>query len=149
MLCPVCSSPNTQVKDSRETDEGKVIRRRRECAKCKGKFTTFERVQIRELYVVKRSGIKKKFDREKIATSIKTAVRKRSITEEKIHEIIDNIVAEVSSSGKKEIYSRIIGEKIMRALAEIDEVAYIRFASVYKDFTSAKDFARFIQILGK
>lgn len=144
MQCPFCHSHDTYVKDSRDSEEGTVIRRRRHCSKCKSKFTTLERVQLKELFVLKRSGLKKPFDRQKIVDSIKTAVRKRRITESQIDAIVDEITRKLNNTGIKEISTRKIGEMIMMALADIDEVAYIRFASVYKDFMSAKDFANFI-----
>ncbi len=144
MKCPFCQSPDTVVKDSRETDEGKIVRRRRSCLKCKGRFTTFERIQLRELIIVKRSGAKRPFDRVKILKSITTALRKRNFTEEEIEKIANRITLEIESSSSKEVQSRMIGKLIMQELAKIDPVAYIRFASVYKDFSTAKDFAKFI-----
>ena len=149
MYCPFCNYPETQVKDSRNTEEGKIVRRRRICMKCHARFTTFERVMLKELFVIKRSGVKKKFDRDKIIKSMIAAVRKRSITEESLEKIADNIVSEVERSASGEIQTRNIGAMIMKALAQIDQVAYIRFASVYKDFASAKDFAKFIGDLKK
>ncbi len=144
MKCPFCQSEDISVKDSRDTHEGKVIRRRRQCGKCKGRFTTFERIQIRELTVIKRTGVKRPFDRNKILQSITTALRKRNVTDEEIENITDKIVVEIESSTSREINSRAIGKLIMQKLAKIDPVAYIRFASVYKDFATAQDFAKFI-----
>jgi len=144
MKCIFCQSPDTVVKDSRETDEGKVVRRRRSCLKCNGRFTTFERVQLRELIIVKKSGAKRPFDRAKILKSITTALRKRNFLEEEIEEIANRITQEVESSNSKEVQSQMIGKLIMQELAKIDQVAYIRFASVYKDFSTAQDFAKFI-----
>lgn len=144
MKCPFCQSTDISVKDSRDTNEGKVIRRRRHCANCNGRFTTFERIQIRELVVIKRTGAKRPFDRSKILKSITTALRKRNITDEAIEIVTDKIVVELESSSSKEINSRMIGKLIMQELAKIDPVAYIRFASVYKDFATAQDFAKFI-----
>lgn len=144
MRCPYCQSTDTSVKDSRDTDEGRVIRRRRLCSSCHGRFTTFERIQIRELVVVKRTGVRRPFDRSKILKSIATALRKRNITDEQVEKLADKIVLELESSSKKEINSRMIGKLIMQELAKIDPVAYIRFASVYKDFSTAQDFAKFI-----
>jgi transcriptional repressor NrdR len=144
MQCPFCAAEDTNVKDSRSTDEGKVVRRRRQCDKCGGRFTTFERLQIRELVVVKRSGSKRPFDRNKVRNAIATALRKRNFDDKEIDEISDRIVLELESSSSREIPSRKIGNLIMQELAKIDEVAYIRFASVYKDFTNAQDFAKFI-----
>lgn len=144
MKCPFCEAKNTSVKDSRETDESRVIRRRRHCGKCNGRFTTFERIQFRELVVIKRTGAKRPFDRTKILKSIATALRKRNFTDEDIEKLSDRIVLELESSTTKEIKSKAIGKLIMQELAKIDPVAYIRFASVYKDFSNAQDFAKFI-----
>lgn len=144
MKCPFCEAKNTSVKDSRETDESKMIRRRRHCSNCNGRFTTFERIQFRELVVIKRTGSKRPFDRTKIFKSIATALRKRNFTNEDIEKLADRIVLELESSTTKEIKSRAIGKLIMQELAKIDPVAYIRFASVYKDFSNAQDFAKFI-----
>ncbi len=144
MHCPFCNHKDTRVNDSRNSDEGKVVRRRRICDKCHARFTTFEKVVLKELFVIKRSGIKKKFDRDKIIKSMLAAVRKRNIPEGAIDKIADHIHNEVERSASGEIQTRNIGSMIMKALAQIDQVAYIRFASVYKDFSSAKDFARFI-----
>ncbi len=144
MKCPFCQSPDNVVKDSRQTDEGKVVRRRRSCLKCKGRFTTFERVQLRELIIVKKSGAKRPFDRVKILKSIATALRKRNFTQEEIEKIANRITLEIESSSSKEVQSHMIGKLIMQELAKIDPVAYIRFASVYKDFSTAQDFAKFI-----
>ena len=145
MRCPFCNNFSTQVKDSRNNEDGRVVRRRRYCNACKSRFTTLERVQLKELFVVKKSGLKKPFDREKIVISIKTAVRKRNISQEQIDEIADNIYKELENSNIKEVSTRKIGEMIMQALADIDEVAYIRFASVYHDFGAAKDFRNFVK----
>ena len=135
---------NTSVKDSRETDESRVTRRRRYCNNWNGRFTTFERIQFRELIVIKRTGSKRPFDRSKILKSITTALRKRNFTDENIEKLADRISLELESSTTKEIKSTTIGKLIMQELAKIDPVAYIRFASVYKDFTNAQDFAKFI-----
>lgn len=144
MKCPFCEAKNTSVKDSRETDEARVIRRRRHCSNCNGRFTTFERIQFRELVVIKRTGTKRPFDRTKILKSITTALRKRNFTNEDIEQLTERIVLELESLPIKEIKSRAIGKLIMQELAKIDPVAYIRFASVYKDFSNAQDFAKFI-----
>lgn len=148
MRCPFCSSPDSLVKDSRDTEDSKVIRRRRLCIECGKKFTTFERIQRQELIVLKRSGVKKIFDRDKVYKSIMTAVRKRNISDEKVEQIVSRVVTEIESSGIKETSTRKIGELIMKELAKIDQVAYIRFASVYKDFSSVQDFAKFISRIG-
>ncbi len=145
MKCPFCQESNSSVKDSRDTSEGKVIRRRRHCGSCGGRFTTFERIQMRELVVVKRTGTKRPFDRSKILKSITTALRKRNFTEEQIEKLSDKVTLELESSSSREIPSRMIGKLIMSELEKIDLVAYIRFASVYKDFATAQDFARFIK----
>lgn len=147
MRCPYCKETETVVKDSRDTDDNNSIRRRRHCQCCNGRFTTFEKVQIRELSVVKRTGLKRPFDRSKIINSLTTATRKRDFSIENIEKIADKIVLEVQSLSTKEVTSRKIGKIIMQELAKIDPVAYIRFASVYKDFTSAQDFAKFINKL--
>jgi transcriptional repressor NrdR len=144
MKCPFCDAIDTSVKDSRDSDESRVIRRRRHCNKCKGRFTTFERIQFRELVVIKRTGAKRPFDRTKILKAITTALRKRNFTNDDIEKLTAKIVLEIESSSKREIKSRMIGKLIMQELANIDPVAYIRFASVYKDFANAQDFARFI-----
>ncbi len=144
MRCPFCKENNSSVKDSRESFQGAVIRRRRECLKCSGRFTTFERLQQTELVVVKRSGTKKPFDRDKILKAITIALRKRNFTAEEIEKITDNITLQIESSSSREIKSRAIGQLIMAELAKIDHVAYIRFASVYKDFSTLQDFAKFI-----
>lgn len=144
MNCPFCHKADTYVKDSRDAEQGLVVRRRRYCESCKGRFTTFERIQLRELFVIKRTGVKKPFNREKVQNSINTALRKRNVSEEKITEITNKIVLELQSNTSREVPTRKIGEMIMQELAKIDHVAYIRFASVYKDFTSARDFAKFV-----
>lgn len=144
MKCPFCSTVDTSVKDSRDSEDNTTIRRRRYCKACKGRFTTFERIQLRELLVIKRSGAKKPFDRDKVQKSITTALRKRNIPENSINQITNKIVLELESNSTREIPSRKIGELIMQELAKIDQVAYIRFASVYKDFSSAHDFAKFV-----
>lgn len=145
MICPYCHNSETIVKDSRETEGGKVVRRRRNCTNCNRRFTTFERSQIKKLVVIKKSGIRKLFDRNKIFKSIATAVRKRNVNDSEIEKIIDKIVAEIEASSSCEINSKKIGKLIMLELAKIDHVAYIRFASVYDDFTNLNDFANFIK----
>ena len=149
MKCPFCDEPNTNVKDSRNTDEEKIVRRRRHCSKCGGRFTTFERIQIRELIVIKRSGAKRPFDRTKVEKSIITALRKRNFSDKQIEALNDKIILELESVTTKEIPTRKIGKLIMHELAKVDPVAYIRFASVYKDFANIEDFARFISKLQK
>lgn len=144
MKCPFCKSEYTEVKDSRTIDEGTKVRRRRSCIKCNHRFTTMEAVHLNELFVVKRSGVRKQFERIKIEKSIDTAMRKRPVPEKKIKQMVDNIVNKIELLKGKEIPSKKIGEMILSELALVDPVAYIRFASVYKDFSSAKDFAKLI-----
>ena len=140
MRCPYCASDDTQVKDSRPTEENAAIRRRRVCPDCGGRFTTFERVQLRELVVVKRAGRKVPFDRDKLYASISVAVRKRPVPQERIERMVSGIVRQLESSGEGEIPSAMIGEMVMEALKGLDAVAYVRFASVYRDFREASDF---------
>jgi transcriptional repressor NrdR len=144
MQCPFCFNITTDVKDSRVSQDKETVRRRRSCESCKSKFTTYEKIQLRELIVIKKSGAKKIFDRDKIYTSIATALRKRNVEEQQINNITDDITRELKSSTATEIPTKKIGELIMQKLESIDQVAYIRFASVYRDFNTAKDFAKFI-----
>ncbi|MDX3809591.1 transcriptional regulator NrdR [Bosea thiooxidans] len=148
MRCPYCGSLDTQVKDSRPTDDHASIRRRRVCPDCGGRFTTFERVQLRELTVVKRSGRRAPFDRDKLETSVAHALRKRSVTPERIERLVNGIVRQLESSGEAEIPSSTIGELVMEGLKGLDDVAYVRFASVYKNFREAKDFEELLGQLG-
>ena len=148
MRCPFCGNQDTQVKDSRPTEDSASIRRRRYCTECASRFTTFERVQLRELMVVKRDGSKSTFDRDKILNSIQISLRKRPVEEEKIERIVSSIQRQLETSGETEISSNTIGEKVMDVLLELDKVAYVRFASVYKDFREAKDFEDFVENLG-
>src|SRR5262245_10363619 len=140
MRCPYCSGETTQVKDSRPTDENQAIRRRRVCEDCGGRFTTFERVQLREIVVIKRSGRRVAFDREKLSRSVEVALRKRPIQPERIERMVSGIVRQLESMGEQEVPSSVIGELIMDALKGLDPVAYVRFASVYRDFGEAADF---------
>jgi transcriptional repressor NrdR len=149
MHCPFCGNEDTQVKDSRPSDEGNSIRRRRFCSECDSRFTTFERVQLKELIVVKRDGKRRPFDRDKLTGSIKVAVRKRPITPEQVEMAVNNIVRKLESSVESEVESGQIGEAVMEVMAELDPVAYIRFASVYKDFRDVKDFQEFAGKIGK
>ncbi len=144
MRCPFCGIEDTQVKDSRPTEDKSSIRRRRFCSNCNSRFITIERVQLRDLIVVKRNGETRPFDRDKISRSIYTALRKRLISEEKIEMIINNLVRRFEILNDGEIPTSIIGEAIMQELSDIDQVAYVRFASVYKDFNTAADFEEFI-----
>ncbi len=148
MRCPYCGSLDTQVKDSRPTDDSASIRRRRVCPDCGGRFTTFERVQLRELTVVKRSGRRTPFDRDKLQTSIEVALRKRSVAPERIERMVNGIVRQLESSGDSEISSSAIGELVMEGLKSLDDVAYVRFASVYKNFREARDFEEILGQLG-
>ena len=140
MRCPYCASENSQVKDSRPTEEGAAIRRRRICPDCGGRFTTFERVQLRELVVAKRSGRRVGFAREKLARSVELAVRKRPVAPERIERMLTGIVRQLESMGETEVTSSAIGELVMEGLRALDPVAYVRFASVYRDFREAADF---------
>jgi transcriptional repressor NrdR len=140
MRCPYCGCENTQVKDSRPTEENQSIRRRRNCEDCGGRFTTFERVQLREVTVIKRSGRRVPFDREKLSRSVEIALRKRPILPERIERLVSGIVRQLESMGEQEMPSSVIGELIMEALKGLDPVAYVRFASVYRDFREAADF---------
>ena len=147
MRCPFCSNEDTQVKDSRPTEDNTSIRRRRICDQCGSRFTTFERIQLRDLVVVKSKGQKENFDRDKMFRSLSLALRKRSVDNEKIEKIINAIVRKLENSGETEIKSSIIGQYIMEALMQLDQVAYVRFASVYKNFREAKDFEDFLDNL--
>ena len=147
MRCPYCGNDDTQVKDSRPTDDSSAIRRRRICPSCGGRFTTFERVQLRELTVVKKSGRKVPFDREKLARSVYTAVRKRNIDSERVERLISGVVRQLESLGEVEITSEQIGECVMEGLKNLDDVAFVRFASVYKNFGAADDFRSFLSEL--
>ena len=144
MKCPFCGCIESQVKDSRLSEDNTSIRRRRECPECGSRFTTFERVMLRELTVVKKNGEKVRFDRDKLARSIQLAVRKRPITPERVEKIVNSIQRQLESSGESDISSTLIGKYAMDALANLDKVAYIRFASVYKDFRTAGDFEEFV-----
>ncbi|MBX3454010.1 transcriptional regulator NrdR [Ferrovibrio sp.] len=144
MRCPFCGNDDTQVKDSRPTEDNSAIRRRRFCPNCGARFTTFERIQLRELTVLKKNGLKVPFDRDKLARSIQIATRKRPIDPDRIERLINGIVRRLESMGENEIKSDTIGELVMDGLAALDKVAYVRFASVYRNFREAKDFEEFI-----
>ena len=144
MRCPFCSNADTQVKDSRATEDNSAIRRRRICVDCGGRFTTFERVQLRELMVLKRSGRRTPFDRDKLARSVSIALRKRPVDAERVERMVSGIVRQLESLGESEIKSEQIGELVMEGLRNLDDVAYVRFASVYKNFREAKDFEEII-----
>ena len=148
MRCPFCGHAESQVKDSRPSEEGASIRRRRLCPECGGRFTTFERVQLRELTIVKRSGRRAPFDREKLVRSVMVAIRKRSVDPERIERMVSTIVRQLESMGETEIPSSVVGEMVMKALKQLDDVAYVRYASVYRDFRHTGDFADFLSAEG-
>ena len=151
MKCPFCIDKNkeTSVLDSRPSENGSVIRRRRVCIDCKGRFTTHERIQFREIVVVKKDGDKVNFDRDKIAKSVELALRKRPVDTDAKEKLISRIVNDVEGMGENEISSNVIGESVMKALYTIDKVAYVRFASVYRDFRETKDFEQFLDTIDK
>ena len=144
MRCPYCGRDDTQVKDSRPAEEGTAIRRRRSCPGCQSRFTTFERVQLRELTVLKTDGRRVPFDREKLARSIRVALRKRPVDEDRVERIVNGIQRRLETEADAEVTSRQIGEIVMEALRAVDQVAYVRFASVYRNFGEAKDFRAFL-----
>lgn len=147
MRCPFCGNIDTQVKDSRPAEEHVSIRRRRFCPACGGRFTTYERVQLRDLVVVKSNGRREDFDRDKLERSVRIALQKRPIDPDRIEQMISGIVRRLESMGETDISSKIVGEIVMESLARIDTVAYVRFASVYKNFQEADDFDRFVSEL--
>ena len=147
MRCPFCSNEDSQVKDSRPTEDNTAIRRRRICDQCGSRFTTFERIQLRDLIVVKSNGQKETFDRDKMFRSLSLALRKRKIEQDKIEKIVSAIARRLENSGETEIKTNLIGEYIMEALSNLDQVAYVRFASVYKNFREVKDFEDFLDNL--
>src|ERR1700741_5652467 len=144
MRCPFCGNEESQVKDSRPSEDGAAIRRRRLCPECQGRFTTFERVQLRELTILKRSGRRTPFERDKLARSIAIATRKRPVDPERIERMISTIVRQLESMGETELPSSAVGELVMKQLKQLDDVAYVRYASVYRDFRETQDFARFL-----
>tara|TARA_E500000178_G_scaffold336859_1_gene375374 strand:- start:870 stop:1331 length:462 start_codon:yes stop_codon:yes gene_type:complete len=144
MKCPFCNNHETQVKDSRPTEDGSSIRRRRSCPACGSRFTSFERVQLRDLTVIKKDGKRTPFNRDKLANSIIVALRKRKVDADRIEKLISGIVRRLESSGEVDIPSQMIGKLVMESLSEIDQVAYVRFASVYKNFREVKDFENFL-----
>lgn len=146
MRCPYCGNEDTQVKDSRPTEDNTAIRRRRFCPGCGGRFTTFERIQLRELTIVKSSGRRVPFDRDKLMRSVQVAMRKRPVEAERIERMVSGIVRRLESMGEPEIPSQVVGELIMEGLRSLDDIAYVRFASVYKNFREAKDFE---EVLGE
>lgn len=148
MRCPFCGHMESQVKDSRPSEDGAAIRRRRLCPECGGRFTTFERVQLRELTIVKRSGRRTPFDREKLARSVALPLRKRQIDAERVDRLINGIVRQLESMGETELASSVVGEMVMKSLKALDDVAYVRYASVYRDFRHTDDFAQFLNAEG-
>ena len=147
MRCPYCSFEDSQVKDSRHTEDNTAIRRRRICEQCGSRFTTFERIQLRDLIVIKNNGQKEIFDRDKMFRSLSLSLRKRNVEQDKTEKIVSAIARRLENSGDTEIKSSIIGEYIMEALSNLDQVAYVRFASVYKNFREVKDFEDFLDNL--
>jgi len=143
MRCPFCAHENSQVKDSRPTEDGAATRRRRQCEGCGARFTTFERIQLRDIFVLKSEDRRERFDRSKLERSIGIACRKRNVAQEQVDQLVSSIQRQVETSGNTEVASGKIGEMVMDGLKQLDSVAYIRFASVYKDFTEAKDFEDF------
>jgi transcriptional repressor NrdR len=141
--CPFCAHDDSQVKDSRPTEDNTAIRRRRQCDSCGARFTTFERVQLREVTVVKSSGIRESFDRSKLDQSVALACRKRGIAQERLDQLVSGVQRQIETLGDTEVSASTIGEMVMDGLRALDTVAYIRFASVYRDFTEAKDFEEF------
>ena len=149
MRCPFCGHSDSQVKDSRPTEDNAAIRRRRFCPECGSRWTTFERVQLRELTVVKKEGEKAPFDREKLARSLRIALRKRPVEAERIERIVNSIQRQLEASGEGEIPTKAIGQMVMENLKDLDQVGYVRFASVYRNFREAKDFEDFVENLGE
>lgn len=145
MRCPFCSSEDTQVKDSRQAEDNTAVRRRRLCAQCGGRFTTFERVQLRALTVVKKSGRRTPFDRDKLARSVMIALQKRPVENERVEQMISGVVRRLESMGQADVSSDEIGQLVMEGLSTLDSVAYVRYASVYKDFRATQDFESFIE----
>ncbi len=144
MRCPFCNNSETQVKDSRPTEENAVIRRRRICPDCGGRFTTFERVQLRDLVIIKNTGRKVSFDRDKLMRSVQIALRKRPVDPERIERMVSGIVRRLENRGDAEIPAKLVGEMVMEGLYALDQVGYVRFASVYRDFRETRDFQEFL-----
>ena len=144
MKCPFCNNTDTQVKDSRPTEDDSAIRRRRLCPSCGSRFTSFERVQLRDLTVIKKDGKRTPFNRDKLANSILIALRKRKVDSERVEKLISGLVRRLESSGEVDIPSHMIGRLVMESLSEIDQVAYVRFASVYRNFREVEDFENFL-----
>jgi transcriptional repressor NrdR len=149
MKCPFCGDVNTQVKDSRPTEDDAAIRRRRECPGCEARFTTFERVQLREIVVIKNDGSREPFERDKLLRSLRLSLQKRPVDPDTIERAANDIVRQLEQSGESDISTKFIGEKAMLALSQIDPVAYVRYASVYKDFREVKDYNNFLADLDR
>lgn len=149
MRCPFCGNDETQVKDSRPTEDSSAIRRRRQCSNCGARFTTFERVQLRELTVVKSTGQREPFDRDKLMRSMMIALQKRPVDAERVERVVNGIQRRLESSGETDIPSKVVGELVMDALAHLDKVGYVRFASVYRNFREARDFEEFVGKLAR
>jgi transcriptional repressor NrdR len=147
MRCPFCGHEDTQVKDSRPTDDNAAIRRRRFCGNCAARFTTFERVQLRELMVLKTDSTKEPFDRDKLLRSMKIALRKRPVDDERVEQVLSSLVRQLESLGETEVSTAKVGELVMETLRTLDHVAYVRYASVYRDFRSPADFNEFVDTL--
>ena len=147
MRCPFCGHDDTQVKDSRPTEDNAAIRRRRSCPECSARWTTFERVQLREMSIMKKNDRKEPFEREKLTRSLRVALQKRPVDDDQIERIVNSIQRRLESLGEAEIPSKVIGEIVMDVLSELDQVAYVRFASVYRNFREAKDFEAFVGTL--
>ena len=147
MRCPFCGNADTQVKDSRASEDGAAIRRRRSCPDCAGRFTTFERVQLRELQVIKRNGRRSLFDRDKLARSVQVALRKRPVDAERIERMVSGVVRQLESLGENEIKTEQIGQLVMEGLKNLDDVAYVRFASVYLEFADVSEFMTELKVL--
>ena len=148
MRCPFCLHNDTQVKDSRPTEDNAAIRRRRFCVDCGSRFTTFERVQLRDLMIIKKNGQRVSFERDKLIRSVQLACRKRPVDETRVERVVNGIQRRLESSGESEIRSETVGELVMEALSNLDPVAYVRFASVYKNFREARDFEDFVGQIG-
>ncbi len=144
MRCPFCGNDDTQVKDSRPTEDASAIRRRRQCSNCGARFTTFERVQLRELTILKSGNQREPFDREKLKRSMMIALQKRPVDAERVERVVNGIQRRLESSGETDIPSKVVGELVMDALANLDKVGYVRFASVYRNFREARDFEEFV-----
>ena len=147
MKCPFCGQDESQVKDSRPAEDGSAVRRRRQCLNCNGRFTTYERIQMRELSVIKKDGNRSAFDRDKLARSIGLAIRKRPVAPERVERLVSGIQRRLETLGETGVRSSVIGEMVMEGLANLDSVAYVRFASVYRNFRETRDFEQFIEEL--